>query len=165
VSFGSPTEVTTTFSRSHLSSKLEAFEAEKVFAAVLEVVGKPRPGYAESEVDRAMCVRSPISFFTRAQSPSALRDSTLDRVGIVPGQSEADGHLCVQARPISLGSGGFAGQVGEVQAIRVSQRCDHWSSNWQTLAFEVRSVSRSRNVSLQLRVRDLEAVLHCELDT
>jgi hypothetical protein len=135
-----------------------------VFAARLEVVGKPRPGYAESEVDRAMSVGSPISLFARAQSAGPFCDSTLDRGGIVPGQSEADRDLCVQTRPIGLDSGGLARQVGDMRAVRVSQRSTHWVPNWQTLAFYMKPISRSCNLPLQLRVRNLKPVHQGQLD-
>jgi hypothetical protein len=141
-----------------------AFEIQEVFAATLEVLGQPCPGYAESEVDRAMCVRSPIPVLARTHRAGPFRDSTLNRVAIVPGQSEADGDLRVHARPVSLVSGGLVSHVGEVQAIRIGQRSDRWPPSWNTLAFYVESVSSSNNLSLQLRVRELEPVLHCQLD-
>lgn len=124
-----------------------------------EMVGDSRSGHTECEVDRLARVAVPIAPFTWPQRWSRVLDRAGDCILVMPGQSEAHRNLRIDARKIGVAIGGHAGDIGQVQPVRLGDRLGHRPAEWLWFTFSMKQHSVAGDRTLQLGIRDLEAVL------
>ena len=121
---------------------------------------QPSSRQAESKLDGAPRVPIPIAPLIRTQPWRAVANGAGDHIGLMSRQPKADSDLGVDPRRVGLPCPPLSSNVGEMDAIRVCQRSRRAGSALLVMDFDSTPVALGRNGVLQLRVGDLEPVLH-----